>query len=77
MASWEILAAMLAGEALFGVPGLVTAPLLYPFFKREIGRLWKAQQLPAPAQVIPPARDGLATRTSSKPKVPLETIERP
>jgi predicted PurR-regulated permease PerM len=37
--SWEILAAMLTGEALFGVQGLVAAPLLYPFFKREIGRL--------------------------------------
>ncbi|MDO4232811.1 MAG: AI-2E family transporter [Lautropia sp.] len=40
MNSWEILAAMLTGEALFGVRGLVTAPLLYPFFKREIGRIW-------------------------------------
>lgn len=40
MNSWEILAAMLTGEALFGVRGLVTAPLLYPFFKREINRIW-------------------------------------
>ncbi|MDO4635976.1 MAG: AI-2E family transporter [Lautropia sp.] len=40
MHSWEILAAMLTGESLFGVPGLVTAPLLYPFFKRETGRIW-------------------------------------
>jgi len=39
VASWEILAAMLTGEALFGVQGLVAAPLLYPFFKLEIGRL--------------------------------------
>jgi predicted PurR-regulated permease PerM len=39
VASWEILAAMLTGEALFGVQGLVAAPLLYPFFKREIQRL--------------------------------------
>jgi predicted PurR-regulated permease PerM len=39
VASWEILAAMLTGEALFGVQGLVSAPLLYPFFKREISRL--------------------------------------
>jgi predicted PurR-regulated permease PerM len=39
VASWEILAAMLTGEALFGVQGLVVAPLLYPFFKREIARL--------------------------------------
>jgi predicted PurR-regulated permease PerM len=39
VASWEILAAMLTGEALFGVQGLVAAPLLYPFFKREIARV--------------------------------------
>lgn len=42
VAAWEILAAMLTGEALFGVQGLVAAPLLYPFFKREIARLRKA-----------------------------------
>lgn len=41
--AWEILAAMLTGEALFGVQGLVVAPLLYPFFKREISRLRVAQ----------------------------------
>jgi len=41
--AWEILAAMLTGEALFGVQGLVVAPLLYPFFKRELSRL-KAPQ---------------------------------
>jgi predicted PurR-regulated permease PerM len=46
VASWEILAAMLAGEALFGIAGLVTAPLLYPFFKREIGRIWKTNGPP-------------------------------
>ena len=39
VASWEILSAMLIGEALFGVSGLVSAPLLYPFFKREMQRL--------------------------------------
>jgi predicted PurR-regulated permease PerM len=41
--AWEILAAMLTGEALFGVQGLVIAPLLYPFFKREISRLRAGQ----------------------------------
>lgn len=41
--AWEILAAMLTGESLFGVQGLVVAPLLYPFFKRELGRLKKPQ----------------------------------
>jgi len=44
VASWEILAAMLTGEALFGVQGLVAAPLLYPFFKHELSRL----RAPAP-----------------------------
>lgn len=39
VSSWEILAAMLTGEALFGVQGLVAAPLVYPFFKREVARL--------------------------------------
>ncbi len=55
VASWEILAAMLTGEAVFGVPGLVTAPLLYPFFKREVQRLrriWAAQP-PAAVQASP------------------------
>ncbi|MDO4905715.1 MAG: hypothetical protein Q4A16_09240 [Lautropia sp.] len=61
MNSWEILAAMLTGEALFGVRGLVTAPLLYPFFKREIQRIWPAEPsvahlpaiLPRPAHARP------------------------
>lgn len=44
VAAWEILAAMLTGEALFGVQGLVAAPLLYPFFKREIARLARSDQ---------------------------------
>ncbi|MDO4238581.1 AI-2E family transporter, partial [Pseudomonas sp.] len=60
MNSWEILAAMLTGEALFGVRGLVTAPLLYPFFKREIGRIWSKKQADehqAPAlEAMPEAR---------------------
>ena len=51
VASWEILAAMLTGEALFGVPGLITAPLLYPFFKREIMRLWKVRPQLVPVTV--------------------------
>ena len=62
VASWEILAAMLAGEALFGVPGLVTAPLLYPFFKREISRIWKINA-PIALGEIPPAPS--ASKTSS------------
>jgi predicted PurR-regulated permease PerM len=51
VASWEILAAMLTGEALFGVPGLVTAPLLYPFFKKEISRIWRSREQPAPIAI--------------------------
>jgi predicted PurR-regulated permease PerM len=55
VASWEILAAMLTGEAVFGVPGLVTAPLLYPFFKRELMR-WRRSTLAARAAPVA-ARD--------------------
>ena len=54
VASWEILAAMLTGEALFGIPGLVTAPLLYPFFKREVSRIWKSNvPQPKPTSTLP------------------------
>jgi predicted PurR-regulated permease PerM len=63
VASWEILAAMLTGEALFGIPGLVTAPLLYPFFKREIGRIWKAIHGPADLPVVPPTAEAPAVRS--------------
>ncbi len=34
--AWELLAAMFAGEALFGVPGLVAAPLYYAYLKKEL-----------------------------------------
>ena len=82
VASWEILAAMLTGEALFGVPGLVTAPLLYPFFKREIGRIWKRLATSAPQLATPaaaPLREPMETARaeSAKPRVPLETIQSP
>jgi len=70
VASWEILAAMLAGEALFGIAGLVTAPLLYPFFKREIGRIWSRSALPPPsvagAHAASPARDLSLARPASE-----------
>ena len=56
VASWEILAAMLTGEALFGVQGLVAAPLLYPFFKREVTRLRDAAR--AAAAAAPPDPTG-------------------
>lgn len=39
--AWELLAAMFAGEALFGVAGLVAAPLYYAYLKKEL----KASQL--------------------------------
>lgn len=35
-AAWELLAALFAAEALFGVPGLVAAPLYYAYLKREL-----------------------------------------
>ena len=81
VASWEILAAMLTGEALFGVPGLVTAPLLYPFFKREIGRIWKhapaAAAPPLPAVATPSTHEPLEVGSGHpqhpQPRVPMET----
>ena len=35
-AAWELLAVMLVGEAVFGVAGLVAAPLYYAFIKQEL-----------------------------------------
>jgi predicted PurR-regulated permease PerM len=35
-AAWEILLAMMALEAAFGLPGLVLAPILYAYVKREL-----------------------------------------
>lgn len=35
-ASWELLTVMFIGEAVFGVAGLVAAPLYYAFAKREL-----------------------------------------
>ncbi len=34
--AWELLAAMLAMEALFGLPGVVAAPVFYAYVKREL-----------------------------------------
>jgi predicted PurR-regulated permease PerM len=77
VASWEILAAMLTGEALFGIPGLVTAPLLYPFFKREIARIWKGVHAPVPLATVAPVRETpLARAEQPRAKPPLETANR-
>ena len=35
-ATWELLAAMFVGEAAFGIPGLVAAPLFYAYVKQEL-----------------------------------------
>lgn len=74
VASWEILAAMLTGEAIFGVPGLVTAPLLYPFFKRELIRLRASM---AEASALTAAKKAGEAATPSSPMVaddPAATI---
>jgi predicted PurR-regulated permease PerM len=34
--TWELLLAMLAMEAAFGVPGLIAAPIFYAYIKREL-----------------------------------------
>ena len=35
-AAWEILLAMVLFEAAFGVPGVILAPILYAYAKREL-----------------------------------------
>lgn len=39
VAAWELLLAMFVMDAIFGVPGLVAAPLCYAWFKRELRTL--------------------------------------
>jgi predicted PurR-regulated permease PerM len=39
--AWELLAAMLLLEAIFGIPGLVAAPVVYAWLKAEV----KEQQM--------------------------------
>lgn len=34
--AWELLIAMLAMEAAFGIPGLIAAPIFYAYFKNEL-----------------------------------------
>ena len=38
-AAWELLTVMFVGEAIFGLAGLVTAPLLYAYTKKELREL--------------------------------------
>ncbi|HVL55289.1 MAG TPA: hypothetical protein VM491_02190, partial [Burkholderiaceae bacterium] len=70
VASWEILAAMLIGEALFGVQGLVAAPLLYPFFKRELitrgTPLRRIKPLTPPGSDAAPASDAADLDASAR-----------
>jgi predicted PurR-regulated permease PerM len=35
--AWELLTAMLMMEAIFGIPGVVAAPVLYAYIKKELG----------------------------------------
>ena len=37
--AWELLIVLFAAEALFGVTGMVLAPVLYAFFKAELRRV--------------------------------------
>jgi len=41
--AWEILIAMLVMEALFGIPGLVSAPIFYAWLKLELGMGFKRE----------------------------------
>ncbi len=55
VASRETLAAMLTSQALFGVPGLVSVPWLYSFFRNEFGRIWRSGQSGEVIAPHPPA----------------------
>jgi len=35
-AAWELLLAMLVMETMFGIPGLLVAPIIYAYFKAEL-----------------------------------------
>jgi predicted PurR-regulated permease PerM len=35
--AWELLAAMLTMEAIFGLPGVIAAPVFYAYIKKELG----------------------------------------
>jgi len=39
--AWELLLAMLAMDAVFGIPGVIAAPIFYAYLKNEL----KAQNL--------------------------------
>jgi predicted PurR-regulated permease PerM len=34
--AWELLGAMLVMEALFGIPGVIAAPVFYAYLKTEL-----------------------------------------
>ena len=51
-AAWEILAAIVIGEALFGIQGVVAAPLLYPYLKRELEAI-RAERAASVAATLP------------------------
>jgi predicted PurR-regulated permease PerM len=34
--AWELLAAMLVMESVFGMPGIIAAPVLYAYVKKEL-----------------------------------------
>jgi predicted PurR-regulated permease PerM len=36
VAAWELIAAMLSAELMFGPIGLITATVLYPYLKQEL-----------------------------------------
>lgn len=58
-AAWELIITMIVMERLFGVPGLVTAPVIYAYLKRElkeaglVGRIMADATAPAQSQPEP------------------------
>lgn len=55
-AAWELIVVMVAMEAIFGVPGLISAPVLYACLKRELRELGLiGRKQPEDAPVTPSA----------------------
>jgi predicted PurR-regulated permease PerM len=52
-AAWELILAMLVMESLFGVPGVVSAPILYAALKRELRELGLIGRIPDAGAGVP------------------------
>jgi predicted PurR-regulated permease PerM len=60
--AWELLCVMLLGETLFGVNGVIAAPILYSWAKSEVSPLFRAD-FPRPAA------EQISTRPATPDKI--------